>query len=124
VTADGDTYLDGGAFSATNADLLADFDLDVVIVVSPMTGDDRRTSVSRLVRRSCRRTLDDEIRSLRHHGLPTVVIEPGRSVTRHMSMDFMSELASVPIVRSAFFDTGAQITTNPLLRGLQVRKAA
>jgi hypothetical protein len=41
-----------------------------------------------------------------------------------MSMDFMSEQASTDIVRSTFFDTGAQIANNPLLRALKRRDAA
>jgi len=41
-----------------------------------------------------------------------------------MSMDFMSDRASTDIVRSAFFDTGAQIVDNARLRTLQRRAAA
>ena len=72
-------------------------------------------------RRLCRRTLDAELRSLRHHGIPAVVIEPGADVTRHMSTDFMSDNASTDIVRSAFLDTGGQIADNVTLRTLQRR---
>jgi NTE family protein len=124
VNIDGETYLDGGAISATNADVLAHSDLDLVIVSSPMTGHARRPSLSHMVRRSCRRTLDAEIRRLRRHGIPTVVVEPGPTVTRYMSMDFMSESASAEIVRSAFFDTGAQIAGSAPLRALHERKVA
>ena len=121
VTINGETYVDGGAISATNADVLRRHDLDLAIVVSPMTGSARWPSMSHLVRRLCRRTLDAELRSLRHHGIPTVVIEPGADVTRHMSTDFMSENVSTDIVRSAFLDTGAQIADNLTLRTLQLR---
>jgi NTE family protein len=124
VNINGDTYLDGGVISATNADALARFDLDVVVVISPMTGDAPWPSLSHLVRTSCRRTLDAELRSLRHHGIPAVVIEPSRRVTRHMPMDFMSECASTVIVRSAFFDTGAQIANSAPLRALRTREVA
>ncbi len=124
VTINGETYVDGGVISATNADVLRRHGLDLAIVVSPMTGSARWPSMSHLVRHLCRRTLDAELRSLRHHGIPTVVIEPGAEVTRHMSLDFMSESASTDIVHSAFFDTGAQIANNPTLRALQRRQAA
>ena len=117
-------YVDGGVISATNADVLARCDLDLVIVVSPMTGSAPWPSMSHLVRRLCRRTLDGELRALGRHGIPTVVVEPGPDVTRHMSMDFMSEQASTEIVRHAFFDTGAQIAHNPSLRALRRRDAA
>ena len=119
-----ESYIDGGVISVTNADVLARCDLDLVIVVSPMTGSAPWPSISHLARRLCRKTLDAELRSLRRHGIPTVVVEPGPDVTRYMSMDFMSEQASTEIVRSAFFDTGAQITNNPLLRALKRRDAA
>jgi NTE family protein len=122
VEINGDTYLDGGAISATNADVLARSDLDLVIVSSPMTGHASWPSMSHMVRGSCRRALDAEIRRLRRHGIPTVVVEPGAEVTRYMSMDFMSEEASAEIVRSAFFDTGAQIAASAPLRALQEPK--
>jgi NTE family protein len=124
VNVNGDTYVDGGVISATNADVLARHDLDLVIVVSPMTGDARRPSVSHLMRALSRRTLDAELRSLRRNGVPTVVIQPGSDVTQHMSMDFMSEQASIDIVRSSFFDTGAQIARSDQLRRLRAREVA
>jgi NTE family protein len=124
VTINGETFVDGGAISATNADILRRHDLDLAIIVSPMTGKAHWPSMSHLVRRLCRRTLDAELRSLRHQGIPTVVLEPGTDVTRHMSMDFMSETASTDIVQSAFLDTGAQIANNATLRTLQMRQAA
>ncbi len=124
VTVNGDTYVDGGVISATNADVLARHDLDLVIVVSPMTGDAQWPSMSHLVRKLSRRTLDAELRSLRRHGVPTVVVEPGPDVTRHMSMDFMSDQASTDIVHSAFFDTGTQIAGSDALRALRAREVA
>jgi NTE family protein len=124
VEIDGDTYVDGGVISATNADVLAQYDLDLVIVISPMTGTARFPSMSHAVRRLCRRTLDGELCVLRRRGIPTVVVEPGADVTRNMSMDFMSDRASTDIVRSAFFDTGEQIKNSALLRALRQRAAA
>jgi NTE family protein len=124
VNIDGETYVDGGVISATNADVLAPFDLDLAIIISPMTGNARWPSLSHAARRLCRRTLDAELRLLRRHGIPTVVVEPGAEVTQHMSMDFTSEHESTDIVRSAFFDTGAQIANTASLRTLQRRQAA
>jgi hypothetical protein len=56
---------------------------------------------------------------LRRAGIATVVVEPSVDVTRHMSMDFMSERESIDIVRSAFLDTGSQIEKSALLRSLR-----
>jgi NTE family protein len=123
VEIDGEVFVDGGAISATNADVLSRHDLDLAVVVSPMTGTGRRLSVSQVVRDLCRRTLDQEIRALERRGISTVVIEPGAGVLAHMSMDFMSEEASVDIVQNAFLDTGAQIRVSPALQSLITRNA-
>jgi NTE family protein len=111
-------YVDGGVISATNADVLRRHDLDLVIVVSPMTGTDGGRSVSSAVRRLCRRALDREIAALDRHGIPAVVIEPGPAVQRHMTHDFMSDQALTEIVGASFLDTGAQILRRNELRWL------
>jgi len=121
VKIEGEAFVDGGVVSATNADVVARHDLDLVIVISPMTGHARWPSASRLMRNISRRALDRELSALQRHDMPTVVVEPSRSVTQHMSMDFMSERASVEIVRSAFLDTGEQIMKSARLRGLRTR---
>ncbi len=122
VEIDREVYVDGGAISATNADVLSrhdlDLDLDLAIVVSPMTGNGRRPSVSQFVRDLCRRTLDQEVRALERHGIETVVIEPGPEVLAHMSMDFMREDTSVEIVQNAFLDTGGQIRGSAVLQSV------
>ena len=38
VDIEGDGYVDGGVVSATNADVLSSYDVDLAIVISPMTG--------------------------------------------------------------------------------------
>jgi NTE family protein len=124
VQIDGVSYVDGGVISATNADVLCRNKLDLVVIVSPMTGEGGRRSVAREVRRFCRRALDREIRSLARCGIPTVVIEPGATVLQHMTTDFMSDTASVEIVRQAFLETGAQVARDPRLRALSQRTKA
>ena len=119
VAIDGAMYVDGGAISATNADVLRRHDLDLAIVVSPMTGAARSWSVADAARRFCRRAVDHEVRMLKDAGIATVVIEPGRQVTDHMSMDFMSEATSTAIVQAAFFDTGRQISASETLAALR-----
>jgi NTE family protein len=119
VDINGERYVDGGVISATNADVLRrHHDLDLAIVISPMTGKGGRPSLARAVRRFCRRALNREVRILRDAGIPTVVIEPGGPVLRHITSDFMSETASVDIVRDSFLDTGTQITESSELRSL------
>jgi len=122
VDIEGALYVDGGVISPTNADILVREPIDLAVIVSPMTGTARRPSVSQVIRRLCRRTLDAELRVLRKQGIPTVVIEPGEEVLRHMSFDFMSEELTTEIVQSAFFDTGAQIRASATLAALSNRR--
>jgi len=119
VEIDGELYVDGGVISATNADVLRSHRLDLAIIVSPMTGQADRLSIGDAARRFCRRAVDHEVRQLEAAGIPNVVIEPGRAVTRHMSMNFMNEDAVTAIVQEAFFDTGAQIRGSKLLSALR-----
>lgn len=79
-------YVDGGGWSPTNADLLAGEGLDVVIVVSPMTGvaGSMRDRDDWWLRAACRRMLTAELARLRASGTAVVVIEPDRDDLRAM----------------------------------------
>jgi NTE family protein len=116
------TYVDGGVISPTNADVLRRHDLDLAIVVSPMTGGGWWPTLPNAIRQLCRRSLELEVRTLRRHHVPTVVIEPGRDVLSHMTADFMADSAVREIVREAFMDTGSQILRDPVLNGLRVER--
>jgi NTE family protein len=72
-------YVDGGAWSPSNADVLAGLDLDLVVVISPMSA--QRTlpavSIDGALRAACRLQLTQEVVRVRRRGTPVVVIEPG-----------------------------------------------
>lgn len=119
VEIDGDCYVDGGVISATNADVLRRHDIDLAVVVSPMSGTTRGRSVADTIRRVCRRAVDAERGVLRRHGVPSVVIEPGPEVLAHMTTDFMSDEALSDIVRGAFLETGAQVLREVELTSLR-----
>jgi NTE family protein len=72
-------HVDGGAWSPSNADVLAGLDLDLVVVVSPMSAQRAipALSVDGALRAACRLQLTQEVMRLRHRGTPVVVIEPG-----------------------------------------------
>jgi NTE family protein len=78
VNIDGDTFVDGGVHSPTNADLLADPTLDLVVVSSPMslTGSGLRIRVDQPARRWSRLLLDAEARRLRRQGVEVVAFQP------------------------------------------------
>jgi NTE family protein len=119
-----DTYVDGGVISATNADVLRRHELDVVLAISPMTGNPGGRSVGGAIRSFCRTALDRELKVLRRRGVTTVVIEPGAEVLEHMTTDFMCEEALADIVRCAFLETGDQIRGEDVLEALRRPRAA
>ena len=117
------TYVDGGVRSPTNADVLRRaVDLDLAIVVSPMSGRDLgRLGTRNLVRRHAGAKLDGERKRLEAAGVPTVVIQPGPEVVDALGDDFMSDATATDIVAAAFIDTGDQLrapVTRTLLAGL------
>lgn len=129
VTVDGVQYIDGGIASPTNADVVRDCDLDLLLVLSPMTTTARlpRYSAERIVRDRAGHRLHRELRSFERAGIPTVVFEPGPEVLEHVTADFMSEEHINEIVRAAFLETGSRLQTpecRTALASLATRTAA
>jgi NTE family protein len=116
VDVDGSLYLDGGVASPTNAAVLRDDGLDLVITVSPMSSDAPRSgfSVEALVRDKARRKLRSELSVLERRGVSTVVLQPGPRVLEHLDADFMSDSGAADIVLASFMETGAQVRETAL----------
>jgi len=78
VVIGGARYVDGGAHSPSNADLLVGCNLDVVIVSSPMTAAPRalRLSPDGAFRAACGVLLRREIARLRRRGATVILFEP------------------------------------------------
>ena len=78
VEVDGEAYIDGGAHSPTNADVLVRQDLDLVVVSSPMSvaGRGIRFSADQPVRRWARALLDAEALRLRRRRIGVVAFQP------------------------------------------------
>lgn len=95
VTIDGRTYIDGGAWSATSADLLAGLDLDEVYVLAPMLSfamDQPDTVLGRVERRwrvqVTKRCLH-EVDKIRSGGTEVVVLGPGPEDLEAMGANVM-----------------------------------
>lgn len=69
---DGDRFVDGAVRSSTHADLVAQADVDVVVVVAPMC---RRGGGA--ARALARRAARDELQQLQDAGIRTVALRPG-----------------------------------------------
>ena len=103
----GSRYVDGGMYSASNLDLLAKEDLDVVICLNPtstMVPASSRNPLDRIadaVRRGATRRLDYEARKVRSHGPRVVLIQPveddialmGRNLMRRKGRQDVIEMA-------------------------------
>jgi NTE family protein len=92
VTIDGARYVDGGAWSPTNLDVLAGLDLDLVVVSSPMSMVPGALRVGLDVgpRMLCHWRLLQERLRVRLRGTRVVVFEPGRQVRAAMGLDAMN----------------------------------
>ena len=89
VEIDGESYVDGGAHSPTNADLLRGQDFDVVLVSSPMSVDPRRVrpTLDLPLRLFWHRALRREVRTLRRRATHVVTFEPGAELLQVMGIN-------------------------------------
>jgi NTE family protein len=106
VEIDGIRYVDGGAHSPTNADVLGDgrdLDLDVVIVSSPMSVARRhlRASADIAARLLFHRYLVTEIARLRRRRIPVLTFEPTNEVLSVMGINAMDWTRRPRVVRQA-----------------------
>lgn len=102
------TYVDGGAHSPTNAAVLRDRPLDLVVVVSPMSGPPGCVpDLYAGSRWHAGRTAAREVEALRRAGTPVVVFRPGAAEQGAMGNDFMARDRVHEIVQQSFFGAGA-----------------
>jgi NTE family protein len=86
VAIDGWTYFDGGLYSPTNADVLGPDDVDIAIILSPMTPDHRSGWRRRgFMSRFAERRLAAEVDQLRGRGIEVVVMRSPPEVARASS---------------------------------------
>jgi NTE family protein len=102
----GRRYVDGGVASPASADLLADTDVDEVIVVAPMasTTQGPRRGLGRIegaLRGHMRRTLDREVALLRARGKRVVRVEPGPEDLAVLGPNFMDGARRLRVLESS-----------------------
>jgi NTE family protein len=121
-------YLDGGVHSSTNADILRAEDVDLAIVVAPMSSaHGRTTSADLAVRWATHRRLEREVRRLRAEGVEVVRFEPSAASRRVMGLNAMAEARSPVVVREAFLEAGRRLEASHVaarLAGLGSRRRA
>ncbi|MBW2244738.1 MAG: patatin-like phospholipase family protein [Deltaproteobacteria bacterium] len=103
----GDEYVDGGAHSPTNLDVLRREELDLVIVISPMStaGRSLRLSPDVPFRRWCRNRLANEARTIQRSGTHVVTFQPNVADQKAMGLNAMDPKRRAAVVRQAFEST-------------------
>lgn len=98
VVIDGVRHVDGGVWSAHNADLLAGQHLDVVVVSAPMATDTwHARDAGNVVRTPVRMHLDRELAAVRAAGTKVVVVAPDRRVRAVMGTASMDPRRRGPV---------------------------
>jgi NTE family protein len=118
VQVDGSAYVDGGAHSPSNADVLAHDTPDLVVVVSPMSvgrGGARRPRPDLALRYAVRRYLSQEVRALRRRGAEVVVFQPGPEDLPVMGLNPMQHARIHDVLRTAAASARARLEAQPSL---------
>ncbi len=111
VEIDGVRYVDGGAHSPSNADVLAGQGLDLVIVSSPMSAavEVLRPSVDAPMRGFCRLLLRREMASVRASGSSVLALEPSSADRALMGVNALDGTRRRAIIRQAHDSTLARL---------------
>jgi NTE family protein len=107
VVIDGEPHLDGGVHSPTNADVVRDEGLDLVIISSPMSRRGRRPRLSpdQPMRVWAGALVDAEARRLRRRGVEVVAFQPDDAILRAMGLNAMDPSRRGAIATAAYEGT-------------------
>ncbi len=122
VDHDGDRYVDGGAHSPTNADLVAGLGFDLVVVSSPMsaTSDALRRPRWSGARGLHTRTLATEVRRVRDAGTPVLVLQPGPEVVDTVGANSMDTSRRPAIARVSLDTVRAHLRSDAVRDRLEI----
>lgn len=121
ATIQGRSYVDGGAVSVTNADLLDEERLDEVLILAPMSMRERDQTTSaaawleRQLRRHISRRLAGEVDRLRAAGMTVRVLEPTAEDLAAMGSNVMDPRRRRDVLATAMRTTTERLTARPRL---------
>ncbi len=119
VTIAGTEHVDGGVHSATNADVLRNEGLALVVVVSSMSA--ARGSANGAdgwLRRTVHRRMEREIARLEKTGTTVIGLEPGPATRRVMGLRAMDEDRGPAVIEAAYEETRGRVLATPCLASL------
>lgn len=125
VEIDGETYVDGGAHSPSNADVVAGIGLDVVVVISPMSAPwtALRPSPNIGSRALASWVLEREVRAIRAAGTQVLILQPTAEDLEVMGTNAMNPAVRTSVAKQARTTT-LQRLTHPAAADLVARLAA
>jgi NTE family protein len=116
VYVDGQAYVDGGAHSPTNADVVRRDEPELVVISSPMSfGPGGGRAPDAVIRLAVRRYLAREVRLLRRRGATVVVFQPSAQDLAAMGLNPMRLLKSSGVVRTAAATVRSRLEARPEL---------
>jgi NTE family protein len=113
IVIDGQEYVDGGMHSPTNADLLADCDLGLIVISSPMSvqAPMARPRMDLPFRVRFHRFLRSEVWALRKRGVRVLPIEPDRETSRLMGLRMLNTRHSDEIEQLSYAHARRRLAT-------------
>jgi NTE family protein len=127
VTIDGFRYVDGGTHSPTNADLLIDRDLDLIVIAAPMSVDNYSTGwmmTNGALRLFWRNQVQREVAALRSAGHRVLLLEPSIDEARSMGPTLMDPTRIVNVVLQTSSAAKAAMTEDKLGTELDILRDA
>jgi NTE family protein len=119
VTIEGTEYIDGGVHSVTNADVLRDQPLDLVVIISSMSAaHGSANGPDGLLRRTVHRRMEREVTRLRRAGTPVLCLEPGTESRRAMGLKAMAEDRAPRVIEAAYEETRREALASSFLATL------
>ncbi|MDW3176566.1 MAG: patatin-like phospholipase family protein [Acidimicrobiia bacterium] len=127
VTIDSFRYIDGGTHSPTNADLLADRDLDLIVIVAPMSVDSYSNgwmTTNGALRLFWRSQVQREVAELEALGHTVLLLEPSIDEARSMGPTMMDPTRIVNVVLQTSSAARSAITDEKFDSQLAILRAA
>jgi NTE family protein len=124
VVIDGEAHLDGGVHSPTNADVLREEDMDLVVISSPMSRRGRRPRLSpdQPMRVWAGALVDAEARRLRRRGAGVVAFQPDEAVLASMGLNPMDPSRRGAIATAAYEATRRRLASTDLTERFAARR--
>ena len=114
VTIDGTEYVDGGIHSVTNADVLKNEQLDIVLIVSSMSPPTGPTGPTACSDAPVHRRMEHEVEKLERAGIPVICLEPESEARHAMGLRAMAEDRSPRVIEAAYEETRRRILETPV----------